>query len=404
MCEMTTLWEWEQDFIRCMMYMRYNGVTVDKERSVKKALHGEAILDEIRSEIKWNPGSSKQLGEFLLKEMGYPVVKETPNGQPSFDKYAMEEYEIMLEHDGSDIASKIIRYRGWQKTVSSNYRAYLKMMNKKTHLLHPNYKIHGTRTGRLSCEKPNLQQIPKETEKEWNGDLKKAFIARLVGFNNGSYLVEIDYSQLELRLAAAYAKEEALIDIFVEDRDIFDEMSKHLRWSRFDTKTFSYATLYGGGIRRIKTIFNVDYDTAADMRREFFKPYPGLKEVMRYAGQVVKQDGYIEYWTGRRRHFDREEGAHKAFNSVIQGGAFEIVKRAMVRLYHYLSQSKYADKVKMVLQVHDAVVFEIDRSISWNEIVPKLVEIMTDIKEPFGVPFVVEAKEWGSKNLESTHK
>lgn len=397
MCEVKTLWEWEQDFIRCMMYVQHNGVTVDKERSVKRALQGEAILEEIRSEIKWNPGSPKQLGEFLLGEMGYPVLKETPNGQPSFDKYAMEEYEIMLEHDGSDIASKIMRYRGWQKTVSSNYRAYLKMMNRKTHLLHPNYKVHGTRTGRLSCEKPNLQQIPKETEKEWNGDLKKAFITRLVGFNEGSYLVEIDYSQLELRLAAAYAQEEALIDVFIEERDIFDEMAEQLGWSRFNTKTFSYATLYGGGIRRIRTIFGVNDATAADMRREFFRQYPGLQKVMRRAGQVVKQDGFVEYWTGRRRHFDREEGAHKAFNAVIQGGAFEIVKRAMVRLYFYLQQTGLASKVKMVLQVHDSVVFEIDNSLSWNEIVPKLVEIMTDIREPFGVPFTVEAKIWGSK-------
>lgn len=206
-----TLWEWESSFIQCMAEIKRNGIKIDRELCEKKAIQGEEILNSIRNELKWNPGSSKQIGEVLLgPEFNFPVVKTSEKtGKPSFDKFAMEEYEWMLEATGSDLAQKILKYRGWQKTVSSNYRAYLNLAD-NDNILHPNYKVHGTVTGRLSCELPNLQQIPRESKNEWNGDLKKAFIPR----ESGLVIIEFDAKQLETRLAAAVAEEISLLEAF----------------------------------------------------------------------------------------------------------------------------------------------------------------------------------------------
>jgi DNA polymerase-1 len=172
-----TLWEIEQDFIRLIARIKQRGIKVDSEFSRKKAIEGTRILNQISASLGWNPGSPQQLGKYLITDLGLPVLKRTPNGAPSFDKEALTEYELHLDATGDETASKVLEYRGWQKTVSSNFQAYLDLMD-ENEILHPNYKVHGTRTGRLSCEKPNLQQIPRESVKPWNGDVKKAFIVR----------------------------------------------------------------------------------------------------------------------------------------------------------------------------------------------------------------------------------
>src|SRR5258708_14765821 len=118
-----------------------------------------------------------------------------------FDKYAMEEYELLLAASDNETAGLVLEYRGWFKTVSSNYKAYLDLLSPDG-FLRPNYKVHGTRTRRLSCEKPNLQQIPRSTPKRWNGNLKKAFVAR-----RGYTLSELYYVQLEFRHAAGYSRD-----------------------------------------------------------------------------------------------------------------------------------------------------------------------------------------------------
>src|SRR6185437_5333306 len=146
----------------------------------------------------------------------------------------------------------ILEYRGWSKTTSSNYRPYLALLSPDGRL-RPNYKQHGTLTGRLSCEMPNLQQIPREGSKRWNGQLKKCFIT----LDPDEMLLEFDYSQLELRLGAAYAKEESLIQVFREGRDIFQEMAEALEMDRQSTKTMNYAIAYGAGVTRISNVLDI---------------------------------------------------------------------------------------------------------------------------------------------------
>jgi DNA polymerase-1 len=374
-----TLWETESDFIRLISRIKERGIKIDTKFSRERAIQGTTILNRIHNELGWNPGSSQQLGHYLIDELGLPVLKRTKEGNPSFDKEALADYELHLSATGDETAQKVLEYRGWQKTVSSNYQAYLDLMD-ENEILHPNYKVHGTRTARLSCEKPNLQQIPRSNPKPWNGDVKKAFIVREEGLFHYSF----DFKQVEFRLAAAYAKEIELLEIFNSGADIFTEMSERLGRPRHDIKTFTYATLYGAGKGKIALILKKPKWEADDLYDEFHGTWPGFKRISEKAAQLASNDGYIEYWTGRRRHLSRGE-AHKAFNSIIQGGAFEIVKRRMLSL----------KDEPIVLQVHDSITCEADSSYDVDRIKRTLESVPES--NSFGVKFEVDMVIEGAK-------
>ncbi len=198
--------------------------------------------------------------------------------------------------------------------------------------------------------------------------------------------------QLELRLGTAYAKEETLKRVFADDRDIFSEMAATIGMSRQDTKTLVYTTQYGGGISRISHVFGVSEARAAELRQQYFDSYPGFAIIGRYASNMCKQKGKIRLWSNRYRHFQsKKDDAHKAFNSVIQGGAADIVEHVMVRLFKEVDDQ---DKCRMLLQVHDSIVFEI-RKDCLEEYKQKILTIMSDIKPDFGVKFAVDAHRWG---------
>jgi DNA polymerase-1 len=388
-----TLWEIESDFIRLMASIKQRGIKVDSEFSRKKVIEGTKILNQTRSELGWNPGSTQQLGKYLITDLGLPVLKTTPNGAPSFDKATLEEYEIHLEALGDATAQKVLTYRGWQKTVSSNFQAYLDLMD-ENEILHPNYKVHGTRTCRLSCEKPNLQQIPRDSPKAWNGDVKKAFIPREWELYTVAAGIEVykrtqsgplrlrtfDFKQVEFRLAAAYAKEKDLLEIFNSGADIFTEMSLQLGRPRHQIKTFVYATLYGAGKSKIALILKVPKDEADDLYDEYHGRWPGFRRISEKAARLAQNDGYIDYWTGRRRHLSKGE-AHKAFNSIIQGGAFEIIKRRMLAL----------SQEPIVLQVHDSITIEDDDNCDTDRIKRTLKANQFGVK--FEVDMVVEGEK-----------
>lgn len=397
-------WTHKQEFTRVVIAMESYGIMIDKGLSSKMIEIGEEELARIRQELKgFNPGSSKQLKELFIDKLGLPVVSFTKAGKAimkaenreltddekkqyaSMDKEAMDEYDRILEYEDDPTAKLVFAYRGWQKTVSSNYRAYLETVSPDGRV-RPNYKLHGTRTGRMSCASPNLQQIPRSSQKPWNGSLKQAFIP-----SPGYVLWEFDYSQLELRLGTAYAKEAELIQVFLEGRDIFTEMSQQLGMIRQDTKTFVYSTQYGAGLDRLMHVFKISRERAAQMRNNYFNTYPGFVKVSNRAKSLCKSAGKVQLWSGRYRHFfDRHADSHKAFNSVIQGGAADIVEHVMVRLFNEV----HSDDCRMLLAVHDSVVFEIREDLV-DTMKERIKEIMEDVRPDFGVKFAVEAKQWG---------
>lgn len=381
------LWERERRFTDLIMRMEALGVAIDQDLCEQEMLVGTQRMEEILGELKLNPMSGADLKKLLIDQLGLPVQKLTPAGKPSFDKEAMAAYEQILELRNDRTAELILEYRGWQKTLSSNYSSYLELQSGRGNL-HPSFKLHGTRSGRLSCEKPNLQQIPRSSPKRWNGSLKRAFRPR-----PGYKLFEADYSNLELRLAAVYSKEPNLVGPLVEGFKPFDVMAEQLKWERQDCKTFTYATLYGGGVKRIHDLFGIPMDDAKTMRSDWFGNYPHILTASQRASRLAERRGYIALWTGRRRHLTRNEG-YKAFNSLLQGGAAELVKSVMLALDEVIDWQE----CRMLLQVHDSVVFEIaiGTEDKWLPIIREVMENVSAYHVQFGtVPFPVEIKEYG---------
>jgi DNA polymerase-1 len=380
-------WEHKKKFMRVVRTMERHGVMIDQSMSREMIKIGEEEMERAAHALnKINPASRDDLERLFIDEMNLPVVKRTPGGQPSFDKEAMTEYERILETTDNPTAQLVLLYRGWQKTVSSNYKSYLEKVSPDGRL-RPNYKLHGTKTGRSSCSDPNLQQIPRSSTKPWNGNLKQAFIPA-----SGYELWEFDYSQLELRLATAYARESVLMEVFNEGRDIFSEMAVGLGLPRQDTKTFVYATQYGAGIDRLMHTLKMSRSRVEEIRADYRNNYPGFVSVSTRASRLCKAHGKVELWSGRYRHFwSRKDDAHKAFNSVCQGGAADIVEHVMVRLFDEVYD---AVACRMLLTIHDSVVFEI-RSDLVDEYKSRITKIMEDVRPDFGVKFAVEGKKFG---------
>lgn len=386
-------WHHKQKFIRLVNSMEKNGVRVDTGFCDEMAEEGEIRQSEIKDAWRkrfnrsLNPGSPKDLSFLLRDTLKLPTVYNHKTGRPTFDKSAMEQYEQILELINNPLADEILEYRGWNKSVSSNYQSYI------THLspdgrLRPHYKLHGTKTGRLSCAEPNLQQIPRSGDKPWNGRMKQCFIPE-----EGYVLVECDYSQLEFRLQAAVAREPSLLEIFANpQRDVFTEMSQRLGWTRQQTKTFVYSTSYGAGAKRIAFVFGVTLERARELIDEFYRTYPGLHAATRRAKHEAEATGKIQLWSGRYRHFrDPRNESHKALNSYVQGGAADIVEHTMLRCAD--AGLNDGTRSRMLLQVHDSIVFEVRKDFQ-EEATREIEWIMSNVEPDFGVVFKAEPKIW----------
>lgn len=382
------LWDIEQDFVRLMGDIEDQGVLIDQDLAERELSRGLGIMKELRASLGFNPNSPTDLKKFIIDEMGLPVLKKTDKGNPSFDKKTMEKYDQYFQRLNDKRAQMILTYRGWMKTTSSNYKPYLERVSDVDGRLRINYKLHGTVTGRMSASL--VQQIPSESPNDWNGNLKPVFIVE-----KGRKAFEFDYKQLELRLGAAYAKEMRLINIFNDrDRDIFDEMAKDLGMSRRNTKTTNYLIQFGGGPPAFERTFGIPTVAAKGIIKNYFNNYRQLKKMDLYARQKARENWFVRYWTGRRRHFREEYEFRKAFNSLCQGGAFEIVKRRMLALD---KAGLNNDECRIDMQVHDAIRTDIEEG-KEHIYIPEIIKVMEDVPDfGVGLKFHVDCHEWGSK-------
>jgi len=380
------LWEDDRKVALLLNRIECTGAKVDLGLAEREVERGEKRMRELANLIGLNPGSTQQLSELLFNRLGIPVndkFRSEKTGKPSLNKQAMEYYEEQLEELGSPVAKQVLEYRGYQKAVSSYWKAYLTHVSPDGRI-RPNFNLHRTKTHRLSCDTPNLQQIPRITEQPWNKLVKPGFIAE-----DGYELWEADYSQIELRLTAVYAKEQALIEIFKDpNRDFFTELANLFGIPRGLTKTGIYATGYGAGINKLTSTFG-SAALAERFRREYYGNYPGILKATQLAAQVAQGKGVVRNWARRPRHL--REG-HKAFNSVIQSGAADIVKRQMIKYDE--RESIDNPECRAILQVHDSLVFEIrkDKVPYYSKVIP---QIMEDVEPDFGVPFKVDFHRWG---------
>ena len=389
--ELDKLWRTENAFTQVLYGIEGTGLRVDRDFCLRKVEHGSARMDTLANELGFNPSSPLDLADFLLVKLGFPKFDKNGNltdGKPSFAKAAMEEYDTLLGRDGRIEAKQVLEYRGWQKAVSSLYLPALELVSPDGRI-RANFNQAVAVTGRLSCSEPNLQQIPRDSDKEWNGDAKRAFIPA-----EGARLLEFDYSQLEFRLATAYGRDKVLIDTFANDDDPFIPTAIGVFGGvkfRQSAKTLTYSTLYGAGLTRLMNALNLTQVQAAEVRESFRKLYPGIFQASNHAQQLAATRGFVRYWTGRRRHIEHPDFAYKAFNSVIQGGAAELVKHAILRVDREVVDSNR----RIVLTVHDSIVMEVEEGHE-ERTIKEVTELMTDFPD-FGVKLSVDSKLWGHK-------
>lgn len=393
------LWDDEIEFLLTLNNMEEIGIEIDQELCTREKAIGEKRMEEIVSLLGGRrPSSKNDLSDLLHRELGLPVLARTDKGVLSFNKEAMKKYDFYLQRMNSPVARLVTEFRGWQKVVGTNYSAYLRFVGSDGRL-RPHYMTHRALTTRLTSgsdsdgksdvNSPNLQNIPRVSDKRWDGQLKKAFIPA-----TGYRLWESDFSNAELRLTAAYSKDPGLLAIFKEGRKIFDEMSKTLRRPKVIIKGFVYATSYGAKDDRVGQILGITPEEAKSLRSDFVSAYPRIFAFKSWLAGRAQRRLYIQFWSGRRRHFNnRGEAKHLSFNSLMQGGIAEIVKNRMIALNNIIDW----DECRMLLQVHDSLVFEIKIGCEakWHAIIKRVME---DVPAALSdkVPFPVEIKEWAA--------
>lgn len=398
-------WHTVEGWIWVISQMEKVGIRVDSKLCAEEIATGEKILADIKASLGLNPSSPKDMSELLLNKLKLPVVKYTNKKKdtPSFDKDAMKIYEPMLKKMGSPVAEQVLTYRGWQKVVSTNHKPYLRLQGKDGRI-HPNYKIHGTKTRRLSCgsdsdgktevASPNLQNIPRISETPWNGRLKAAFIPE-----DGYTLWDVDQAQAEMRIGAAYSGDPKLVEIFRSGASLFDQMAEDLAWLRQDCKTFVYSTGYGAQDERLADTFGISLSRAHEMRLDFDSTYVQYVRLKKYISDLAQKRLCIKYWTGAKRHFISAWDAKKlAFNSLMQGGVAELIKYQAVAIGKKIDW----DTCRMLLQVHDSLCFEIKNGYEdyWIPIIKEIMETPPPLfveKTLVEVPFEVDVKKWGTE-------
>jgi DNA polymerase-1 len=386
------VWADKQKLIRVLTAMKRRGIRVDTKLAERELAIGKAEMQRILDELGYVNLGPKAMTDLFLFKLGLPVVRRTPSGSPSFAKDAMEIYDHMLERIDSPEAKTVRVYRGWQKSTSASFKPYLDLVDNDGRV-RPTFHTHRVTTGRLSCSEPNCQQISKDGGKPWNQHVKECFIAK-----PGYILLSADYSQLELRLATAYADEEMLKRVFEEGRDIFSEMGAQLHMDRDSTKRLVYTLQYGGGEKRLMNVFGVSQEVARQIKNNFWNTYPRFRALNEGCAAKVKREGRLRLWTGRWRTFEYSSQSYKAMNSLIQGGAADIMEHVMVRVFEELDN----EECELLLQVHDELVFEVkeDREEEYRESIKTIMEdidgaLPEEMRGAFKVKFNVETKIWG---------
>ncbi|OYU36500.1 DNA polymerase I [Novosphingobium sp. PASSN1] len=389
--------------------MERRGIKVDRERLAGlSAQFAETIagLETVIHEKVGQPftiGSPKQLGEILFDKLGYKGGKKGKTGQYSTDQSVLEG----LAAQGAEVATLVLEWRQLSKLKSTYTDALQAAINPATGRVHTSYSLVGAQTGRLSSNDPNLQNIPIRTE--IGRQIREAFVAE-----PGNVLLAADYSQIELRLAAHMADVPALREAFAAGEDIHSRTARELfgtvdRDTRGRAKTINFAILYGISRWGLAGRLGVSADEAQAMIDRYFERFPGIQRYIHETLESVRATGYSETLFGRKTWFprinsknqaERQGSERAAINAPIQGTSADIIKRAMARMEPALAAAGLGH-VKMLLQVHDELVFELPEG-DIETAKPVILAVMAGAAEPavtLTVPLGVEigtGPSWGA--------
>jgi DNA polymerase I len=399
--------EVETPLIEVLVEMETNGIAIDpavlKEQSQAMGLKIEELRDQIfkAAGTEFNPDSPKQLAEVLFDKLKLKIVKRTKTG-PSTDIEVLERLA-----DKHPVPKLILEYRSLVKLKNTYLDNLPEFVNPKTKRIHASFSQIGAATGRLSCSDPNLQNIPIRTDE--GRRIRSAFVP---GDPEHNLLLTADYSQIELRFLAHFTEEPALVEAFARDEDIHRTVAaevfnvapeKVTREQRGQAKIVNFGIVYGvtasGLARRIE---GMNVRSAGELITAYHKRFPRIKQFLEQCVSQAQTNGYVETLYGRRRPiFDihsqvvalRNAAERMAINSVVQGSAADLIKIAMNNVYKRLRKENRPSK--MLLQVHDELVFETPANVVEQEARVIREEMTTAMK--LKVPLKVEvgwAKNW----------
>lgn len=363
--------ELEEPLINVLVDLEFEGIKLNSEflndyskeleaevESLKKDIHEEAG-------IEFNIASPKQVGEVLFEKMEIPYRwRKTKTGQYSTDESKLT--ELAKEYP---FVEKIQTYRGLAKLKSTYVDALPNMVNPKTGRIHSSFNQALAATGRLSSNNPNLQNIPIRTEQ--GRKVRKAFVPR----DKDHILLAADYSQIELRLIAEISKDEAMLEAFQAGHDIHQATAAKVYGKtleevtpdeRRNAKTVNFSIIYGAGATNLSQQLDIKRKEATELIANYFAQYNGLKNYMDETVEFAREHGYVKTLLGRKRKtrdinsrngMIRSNAERIAINTPIQGSAADMIKIAMINIHKALKDGNF--KTKMILQVHDELVFDV---------------------------------------------
>ncbi|MFM2666745.1 DNA polymerase I [Vibrio mediterranei] len=376
------------------------GVLIDDMLLGAQSQEIAARLDELEQKAfeiagqEFNLSSPKQLQTIFFEKMGLPVIKKTPSGAPSTNEEVLQ--ELALDYP---LPKLILEYRGLAKLKSTYTDKLPKMINPETGRVHTSYHQAVTATGRLSSTDPNLQNIPIRNEE--GRRIRQAFIAP-----HGWKILAVDYSQIELRIMAHLSGDKALLDAFKNGKDIHAATAAEIigvdieqvtSEQRRRAKAINFGLIYGMSAFGLSKQLGISRGEAQQYMDTYFERYPGVMQYMEDTRSLAAEKGYVETIFGRRLHLPeiksrngmrRKAAERAAINAPMQGTAADIIKKAMLLVDEWV-QAEGEGKVKLLMQVHDELVFEVESS-SLSEIESKIQKLMESAAE-LDVPLVAEA-------------
>ena len=389
----------EQPLVPVLLKMEECGVLLD--RGMLKKQSGELAITMMTLEKEahelaggpFNLGSPKQLQEILFGQLGLPVIRKTPKGQPSTAE------DVLQELAGDfDLPRVILQYRSVSKLKSTYTDKLPLQVAEHTGRIHTSYHQAVAATGRLSSTDPNLQNIPIRTPE--GRRIRQAFIPP-----EGKIFLAADYSQIELRIMAHLSGDEGLVKAFTEDLDVHSataaevfglDVDKVTVDQRRSAKAINFGLMYGMSAFGLAKQLGIGRGQAQEYVELYFDRYPGVRKFMDDIREQARQTGFVETEFGRRlylpeindRNAQRRQYAERsAINAPMQGTAADIIKRAMITVHNWLSDDKVP--ARMIMQVHDELVLEVDEK-SVDSVRAEVVKLMSAAAD-LSVPLKVDA-------------
>ena len=386
--------EIEMPLVEVLSRIERNGVLIDPEKLLAQSAEIEQRLSELEQLVHseageiFNLASTKQLQEILFTKLSLPVLKKTPKGAPSTNEEVLDE----LAGQGHLVPRLLMEHRGLSKLKSTYTDKLPSMINLKTGRVHTSYHQAVTATGRLSSSDPNLQNIPIRNEE--GRRIRQAFIA-----NKGYKIVAADYSQIELRIMAHLANDEGMITAFAEGKDIhrataaeifglaLDQVTSEQRRS---AKAINFGLIYGMSEFGLSNQLGISRADAKKYMERYFQRYPAVQQFMTDIRESASEKGYVETLFGRRLYLPeikssnamrRKAAERVAINAPMQGTAADIIKVAMIGIDKAIRGD---DNIKMIMQVHDELVFEVKEELieHYSQLIKAEMEKAIQLKVP----------------------